>query len=116
MGTNKTPAAGFNYLETLTKERLDPLAQRRRQSNSRNDNAHLYLFRAQEAGLAVTPRRSVQTLLMRMGLPMETNTRMYNSNSVIPATLLPRMPLSSVEDCSPDNNEGVVKKELRDKH
>jgi len=38
VGTEKTPSAGFSYLDTSAKERLDRLAQRQRQSHSRKDN------------------------------------------------------------------------------
>ena len=49
--------------------RLNRLELRRRQSSVGSDNNRL--FRAHEAGLAVTPSGSARRSLLRMGLPME---------------------------------------------
>eukprot|EP00584_Thalassiosira_punctigera_P010002 CAMPEP_0172537994 /NCGR_PEP_ID=MMETSP1067-20121228/9486_1 /TAXON_ID=265564 ORGANISM="Thalassiosira punctigera, Strain Tpunct2005C2" /NCGR_SAMPLE_ID=MMETSP1067 /ASSEMBLY_ACC=CAM_ASM_000444 /LENGTH=1848 /DNA_ID=CAMNT_0013323403 /DNA_START=213 /DNA_END=5759 /DNA_ORIENTATION=+ len=94
----KTPAAMFNYLDNSTKERIDRLAQRRRQSSSVTDNTRR-LFRAHEAGLVVTPGGSARRSLARMGLPVE---RALYDDSAPP----PRMPLSPAGEASPDGGEG----------
>jgi len=77
----ETPPAN-NYLDSSTKDRLDRLEQRRRQSNR--------LLQAHEAGLVVTPGGSARRSLMRMGLPMDENLH----NAPPP----PRMPLSPIQD------------------
>eukprot|EP00584_Thalassiosira_punctigera_P004265 CAMPEP_0172531448 /NCGR_PEP_ID=MMETSP1067-20121228/4856_1 /TAXON_ID=265564 ORGANISM="Thalassiosira punctigera, Strain Tpunct2005C2" /NCGR_SAMPLE_ID=MMETSP1067 /ASSEMBLY_ACC=CAM_ASM_000444 /LENGTH=1630 /DNA_ID=CAMNT_0013315829 /DNA_START=141 /DNA_END=5033 /DNA_ORIENTATION=+ len=79
----ETPAAiTDNCLENSTKERLDRLEERRRQSNR--------LLRAHEAGLVVTPAGSARRSLARMGLPMGEVS--YGASPP------PRMPLSPMED------------------